>query len=323
MTVYDSFAKQVPHEEGIQEIHIQALNELLAPGRKPTNLRALLRLQFTALLDPATKWNLPLAPGFDRHVREFEQSEKCVQRLLSEAAACESQLSELVNDLASSIDGSTLGDVPSADSCTECALKHYRLLLGVVALLKRRLERREASFAAEKRMDQTPGNDIGRSDEGPWLDEQAYFYSYLAEAVRDLIRTQDEAYRRQLLRSAGEEYIGRGEWQKMIFASLRKLNRYLANTDANFRLQFYAPPADEERIERVPVDGDPCDPLFDRIFGPFLDHYLSLPPGLRGTQLVVCRGCLAVFRRCSEDDHVSIWCPTCRSKPAAERIRHY
>jgi len=313
MTVYGRFAKQVFHGKGIEEVHIRAFNELLDPGgTTQINKQALLALQFSALHDATTQRDALILPGFDSSRPEFKRSEKLIQELYDKSEECEDALLNLTEDLGSKLGSQELLENPEQDGYAMIAWSHYCYWQSVVSTFKLRLERRFLCFdaAQEQAVAASRGDAV---EPQPSLFAIPDLYCDLAEWVRDLIHTQDEVYQRDLLKLTERDYEARGKWREIIYASLEKLNGYLEVTSANFRLDLSSGSLKEDQIVRRTVEGLPCEPLFERVFGPFFDFYLSLPHRERKLQLAVCRDCFTLFRRTSRKDHWSIRCPQCRS----------
>jgi len=312
MTVYDSFAKQVLHGKGIEERHIRAFNELLDPGGDPENRLALRGLQFSALSDAATQRDALVLPGFDSSKAEFKRSEMLLQALYDKTTECESALSSLTESLASKLGSQELMENPEEDGHVTLAWSHYCYWQSVVSTLKFKLERRSLCFEAAQ--EQAVAASQGDSAEAqPSLFAIPDLYYDLAESVMKLIRTQDEVYQRGLLKTANRDYEARSKWREEIYESLEKLNGYLEDTRADFRLDLSSGSLKEDLIVRRSVMGVPCEPLFERVFGPFFDFYLSLPCRARKLQLAVCCECFCLFRRSSSRDHRSTRCVPCRS----------
>ena len=306
MSARANLTGQAVFGRGICEVHIRALNELLAPGRDPLNLEAFRALSFAAHMDAlGEEANGIFQPN--PAARACEPVDQRLLELVADLRKGESEVKRLTRYLRRRVREIGMKDRLSTKASDLYSVNlHYKRCSRALRAFRLTLERLTGSESSLTKTKSEP-------------DE---LYYDLAEQVKILIQMNDEVYLRELPKTLNNPDDAPLKRYDAIQCALETLNEYLENTAADFRLRYQNNLPSEERVLWEEVDGVPPDPLFLKCFGPFFHDYLCKRPSERGPQLAVCANpdCLLVFRRRSKKDHTGKYCPTCRNKRREQRL---
>lgn len=129
-------------------------------------------------------------------------------------------------------------------------------------------------------------------------------YTKLADAIKSLIEVQDMPLRRERAKGKARERLGTKSTRvtpakadrkavevedfEVSYKARRNLNRFLREHHTNYRIQL------QGDLCRLEGEGNPPEPYFQNLFGPFIDYLCTEKPPF---YLGVCDQCRSIYMR--------------------------